>query len=55
MVDPVNFLTYVRQFITFFNYFCMAFTILLSLIYIAQLIISFIRVRRNDRARQSND
>ncbi len=55
MVEPVNFLTYVRQFITFFNYFCMAFTILLSLIYIAQLIISFIRVRRNDRARQSND
>ncbi len=55
MVNPVNFLTYVRQFITFFNYFCMAFTILLSLIYIAQLIISFIRVRRNDKARQSND
>lgn len=51
----MNFLTYVRYFISYFNYFCMAFTLLLSLIYIAQLIISFIRVRRNDKARQSND
>ena len=51
----MNFLTYVRYFISFFNYFCMAFTLLLSLIYIAQLIISFIRVRKNDKARQSND
>lgn len=33
----------------------MAFTILLSLIYIIQLIISFIKVRKNDKARQSND
>ena len=51
----MNFLTYVRYFISYFNYFCMAFTLLLSLIYIAQLIISFIRVRKNDKARQSND
>ncbi len=51
----MNFITYVRYFISFFNYFCMAFTLLLSLIYIAQLIISFIRVRKNDKARQSND
>lgn len=33
----------------------MAFTILLSLIYIVQLIISFIQVRKDDKARQSND
>lgn len=33
----------------------MAFTLLLSLIYIIQLIISFISVRKNDKARQSND
>ena len=33
----------------------MAFTIVLSLIYIIQLIISFVRVRKNDKARQSND
>ncbi len=51
----MNFITYVRYFISFFNYFCMAFTLLLSLIYISQLIISFIRVRKNDKARQSND
>lgn len=33
----------------------MAFTIILSLIYIIQLIISFVKVRKNDKARQSND
>lgn len=33
----------------------MAFTILLSLIYIFQLIISFVKVRKNDKFRQSND
>lgn len=33
----------------------MAFTIILSLIYIIQLIISFVKVRKNDRERQSND
>lgn len=51
----MNFITYVRYFISFFNWFCMAFTIILSLIYIIQLIISFVRVRKNDKARQSND
>ena len=51
----MNFITYVRYFISFFNWFCMAFTIILSLIYIIQLIISFVKVRKNDRERQSND
>ncbi len=51
----MNFITYVRYFISFFNYFCMAFTILLSIIYIVQLIMSFVKVRKNDKARQSND
>lgn len=51
----MNFITYVRNFISFFNWFCMAFTIILSLIYIIQLIISFVKVRKNDKARQSND
>ena len=51
----MNFITYVRYFIYFFNYFCMAFTILLSIIYIVQLIMSFVKVRKNDKARQSND
>ena len=38
----MNFITYVRYFISFFNWFCMAFTINLSLKYIIQLIISFV-------------
>ena len=33
----------------------MAFTLLLSLIYIVQLIISFVKVRKNDKFRRSND
>ena len=45
----------IRYFISFFNYFCMAFTLLLSIIYIFQLIISFIKVRKNNKKKQSND
>ena len=51
----MGFMTYVRYFIHFFNYFCMAFTILLSLIYIIQLIISFFEVSKSDKYRLSND
>ncbi len=51
----MNILGFVRDFIFFFNYFCMGFTLLLSLMYIAQLIISFVRVSRSNRGRQSND
>ncbi|MDD6095785.1 MAG: glycosyltransferase [Clostridia bacterium] len=51
----MNFITYVRYFIAFFDYFCMAFTVTLSLIYIIQLVISFVRVRKDDKLRQSND
>lgn len=51
----MGFMTYVRYFIYFFNYFCMAFTILLSLIYIIQLIVSFFKVSKNDKYRLSND
>lgn len=51
----MSFMTYIRYFISFFNYFCMAFTILLSIIYIVQLAISFVKVRKNNRAKQSND
>ena len=43
----------IRYFISFFNYFCMAFTLLLSIIYIFQLIISFIKVRKNNK--KNND
>lgn len=51
----ISFITVVRAFISVFNYFCMAFTLLLSLIYIVQLIISFVKVRKNDKFRRSND
>ncbi len=51
----MDILGFVRDFISFFNYFCMGFTLLLSLMYIAQLIISFVRVSRSNRGRQSND
>jgi len=51
----MNFITYVRYFISFFNYFCMAFTLVLSIIYIVQLVVSFFKVRKNDKYRLSND
>ncbi len=51
----MSFITIVRAFISFFNYFCMAFTLLLSVIYIVQLIISLFSVTKNDKYRQSND
>lgn len=51
----MDFITFIRYFISFFNYFCMAFTILLTLIYIIQLVMSFFSVRKNDKFRQSKD
>ncbi len=51
----MSFMQIMRAMISFFNYFCMAFTITLSLIYILQLIISFVRVRQAARQRRSND
>lgn len=51
----MSFMTYVRAFILFFNYFCMGFTLLLSLIYIVQLIGSFFRIKNNTKARRGAD
>ncbi|MCR5652495.1 MAG: glycosyltransferase family 2 protein [Ruminococcus sp.] len=51
----MSFLNGVRAFIVIFNYFCMAFTLLLSLIYIIQMFVSFIRVRRNYEKHFSDD
>ena len=45
----------VRQFIYFFNIFCMIFTLLLSVIYIMQLMVSFFRIRRNNKRRPAAD
>lgn len=46
---------YIRTVISFFNYFCMAFTVLLSVIYILQMIMSFIKVRKDSKSLLSND
>lgn len=46
---------YIRTVISFFNYFCMAFTVLLSVIYIIQMIMSFVKVRKDSKALMSND
>ena len=43
----MGFLNAVRNFIIVFNYFCMAFTLLLNIIYITQLFVSLIRVHKN--------
>lgn len=46
---------YIRTVISFFNYFCMAFTVLLSVIYIVQMIMSFVKLRKDSKALMSND
>ncbi len=46
---------YIRTVISFFNYFCMAFTVLLSVIYILQMVMSFVKVRKDSKALMSND
>ena len=51
----MGFLNAIRSFIVIFNYFCMAFTILLNLIYIVQLFISMIRVHNNYNKTFSDD
>lgn len=51
----MSFLNGVRSFIVIFNYFCMAFTLLLSVIYIIQMFVSLFRVRRNYDKHFSDD
>lgn len=51
----MTFLNGVRNFIIVFNYFCMSFTILLSIIYIIQMFVSFFRVRKNYSKHFSDD
>lgn len=52
---PMDIMGYIRTVISFFNYFCMAFTVLLSVIYILQMIMSFIKVRKDSKTLLSND
>lgn len=51
----MDIMTYIRAVIKFFNYFCMAFTVLLSLIYILQMVLSLVKVRRDSKEMRSND
>lgn len=48
-------LNIVRIFIRFFNYFCMAYTLLLSLTYLIQLITALRKVRRQEKKKISED
>ncbi len=51
----MTFLNGVRSFIIVFNYFCMSFTIALSVIYIIQMFVSLFRVRKNYNKHFSDD
>ena len=51
----MGFLNWIRDFIVVFNYFCMAFTLLLNVIYIIQLFVSLFRVHHNYNKTFSDD
>ena len=51
----MGFLNVVRKFIVVFNYFCMSFTLLLSVIYIIQMIVSYLRVTKEYKMLYSDD
>lgn len=48
-------MTFIRNFIKIFNYFCMAYTLTLSVIYIIQLVISFFKIRKQNKIKISED
>lgn len=45
----------IRSFIHFFNYFCMAFTLSLTLVYIAQIVAAYFKIRKNAKAKKAAD
>ncbi len=51
----MGFLNAIRAFIVVFNYFCMAFTLLLNIIYVVQLFVSLFRVHKNYNKTFSDD
>ncbi len=51
----MSLLNIVRIFIRFFNYFCMAYTLLLSVIYLIQLVVALRRVRGREKRKISED
>lgn len=48
-------LNIVRIFIRFFNYFCMAYTLLLNVIYIIQIVVALIKVKKQGKRKISED
>lgn len=51
----MGFITIVRKFIRVFNYFCMSYTVLLSIAYLIQLVVSFFRLRKERREELTSD
>ena len=48
-------MTLIRTLILYFNYFCMAYTLVLSFIYIFQFVISFIKIKEDTKVGRSSD
>lgn len=51
----MGFLNFIRSFILVFNYVCMTFTLVLSVIYVIQMFVSLARVRRGHKKLLAND
>ena len=48
-------MTIIRKFILGFNYFCMGYTLLLTLVYVIQFVISFVKIKRDRKKDISDD
>lgn len=51
----MSFIGIIRAFISFFNYFCMAYTLALTLIYFIQFVISIFKIKKEEKAEISDD
>ncbi len=51
----MSFIEIIRKFISFFNYFCMAYTLSLSFIYLVQFLISVFRIKKDKKVEISDD
>ena len=51
----MSFLNGVRNFIVFFNYFCLSFTLFLSFMYVLQMFVSLARVKKDYKRLYSSD
>lgn len=51
----MDFTRFIRYFILFFNFFCMIYTLILSMIYFMQLIFSYFRVRKDNKRNPLSD